>query len=143
MKRVIIILIIAIFAVTWISYVYFTYKADYNKIKTENAIYEYYLNREVYGGELSTIINKAMDSNEKNEVLKDSKGKYIPNDENSIKIDIKILGITDEYNFDMETISVGGISSFMDFNSTQKFICKKLEYHKKTGQVSYLYFENI
>ena len=50
-----------------------------------------YLNKEVLGTELTTIVNKAVDNNEKNSVPKDEQGFYVTNDINSVKIQIQIL----------------------------------------------------
>ena len=61
-------------------------EADKNAIKKENLEYERYLGQNIYGAELATIINKAIDENEKNKVRKDEKNYYIENEENSIKI---------------------------------------------------------
>ena len=55
-----------------------------------NAEYEYYCKDIILGTELTTLINKAMDNNEKNNIPKDEKNHYIPDEENSIKIFIKM-----------------------------------------------------
>ena len=56
---------------------YLNYKANYYTAKKENRQFESYANQEIYGAELATIINKAVDNNQNNEVAKDDKGKYI------------------------------------------------------------------
>ena len=48
---------------------YLNYKTEYREIKINNLEYEKYLNKEVLGTDLTTIINKAVDNNEKNSVL--------------------------------------------------------------------------
>ena len=55
-----------------------------------NMEFENYLNVEVYGTDLATIINRAIDNNITNEVEKDNKGIYQNNNTNSINIEIKI-----------------------------------------------------
>ena len=50
-----------------------------------------YLNKLITGRELTTVINKAVDNNEKNKVSKDKNGFYLDDNENSINIDVKIL----------------------------------------------------
>ena len=62
-----------------------------------NSEYEYYLNKEIYGTELVTLINKAMDNNKKLEVKKDKNGFYIDNGQDSILISIKMLGSDDKF----------------------------------------------
>lgn len=46
-------------------------------IKRKNSEYEYYLGRVIYGTEVTTVINKAINENEKNNILKDEKNYYI------------------------------------------------------------------
>ena len=60
-------------------------------VKQLNSEYEYYLGKQVYGLDLATLINKAINQNEHNQIPKNEKGYYIENDENSIKIEVKIL----------------------------------------------------
>ena len=74
MKKFVIFLIIIIIIVCGISYIFLNYKANYNISKKSNLEFENYLNEEVYGTDLSTVINRAVDNNEKNEVEKNNKG---------------------------------------------------------------------
>lgn len=110
-------------------------------IKEENNEYEYYLNKTVYGTELTTLINKAINENEKNKIQKDEKGNYIENNENSIKIEIKMITI--EKTYSMETIYNNDITKFVENFNLIKFQCTKIEYHKKTGRIRKIYFEQI
>ena len=75
MKKIAIFFFTIIIIVVWISYAYLNYKASYNNAKKGNMPFESYYNQEIYGTELTTIINKAIDNNDNNEVLKDKKGK--------------------------------------------------------------------
>jgi len=45
-------------------------------IKEENSEYEYYLGKSIYGTELTSIINKAINQNENNKIAKDDKNHY-------------------------------------------------------------------
>jgi len=72
-------------------------QSQHNNIKQENVEYESYLNREVLGTDVATIISKVIDKNEKNKIPKDERGLYIPNDTNSIKIDLKMTTIDKTY----------------------------------------------
>lgn len=110
-------------------------------IKEENSEYEYYLNKTVYGTELTTLINKAINENEKNKIQKDEKGNYIENAENSIKIEIKMITIDKTYS--METIYNNDITKFVENFNLIKFKCTQIEYHKKTGRIRKIYFEQI
>ena len=53
-------------------------------IKQQNNQYEQYLNSEIYGTDVITVINKAISNNESYNVNKDEKGLYINNNQNSI-----------------------------------------------------------
>lgn len=119
---------------------YYNYKQEYNKIKEENLEYEYYLEKEIYGTEVVTVINKAVNNNEINKIEKDSEGFYVPNDINSVKIDIKI--IDNDMTYKMETLYNGGMTNFVQYYNTILFKCSKIEYNSK-GRVSYLLFEQI
>ena len=67
--------------------------SEKDAIKKENAQYEKYLNEEILGTELATLISKVIDHNEQNNVEKDEKDYYISNNANSIKIDLKMTTI--------------------------------------------------
>ena len=90
---------------------------------------------------MTTIINKVINNNEKNNVEINQDKKYINNGTNSINIDIKMKDIDDVYS--METIYNGGIEQFVQHYGNIKFKCTQINYHKKTGKVSYIYFEQI
>lgn len=109
--------------------------------KQENNEYEQYLNNDIYGTDVVTLINKAIDNNNKNNVQKNSEGKYIENNDNSVIIDLVM--ITDEEKektktYRMETIDKVGISEFISNFNTAKFNITKIEYHEKTGKVKYI-----
>lgn len=141
MKKIIaIILCFVIVIISILIGKYYNYKQEYNKIKEENLEYEYYLEKEIYGTEVVTVINKAVNNNEINKIEKDSEGFYVPNDINSVKIDIKI--IDNDMTYKMETLYNGGMTNFVQYYNTILFKCSKIEYNSK-GKVSYLLFEQI
>lgn len=142
MKKLAIFFLGIVIIVVGISYMYLNYKSSYNEAKRENMQFESYYNEEIYGTDLATIINKAVDNNETNEVQKDNKGKYINNDNNSINIDIKMLD-DDGTIYNIEKIYNGGTSTFVQYYSQIKFKCTKIEYHQKTNKVKYMLFEQI
>lgn len=139
MKKLAIFFLIIIIIVVGIAYMYLNYKANYFEAKLDNSQFESYKNQEVYGSELTTIINKAMDNNKKNDVEKSESGKYINNDNNSIEIDIKMLD--NDKTYTMEIIYNGGMDKFIQYYRDIKFKCSKIEYHKLTGKVKYMLFE--
>lgn len=139
MKKIALFFLIIIIIIVGVSYIYLNYKASYNNAKRENMQFESYYNKEIYGTELTTIINKAIDSNDNNEISKDEKGKYIDNKNNSINIDIKI--IDNDKTYQMETLYNGGMDKFIQYYSQIEFKCTKIEYHKYTNRVKYMLFE--
>ncbi len=141
MKKILVLFSAIVIVILALIYGYFTYTKSNQSIKKTNAEYETYYNQEIYGADLATVINKAINSNESFNVSKDDKAKYIENNENSIKIDIKI--IDNDTIYDMETIYNGGISNFVQNFNTIKFKCMNIDYHKQTGRIKSLYFEQI
>lgn len=141
MKKLAIFFLIVIIIVVGISYLFINYKANYNQAKRDNKQFESYQGQEIYGAELTTIINKAVDNNENNDVPKDNKGKYTNNEKNSIQIEIKMLD--NDKTYWMETLYNGGMDKFVQYYNQIKFKCTKLEYHVATNKVKYLLFEQI
>ena len=139
MKKVAIFFIIIILIICAIFAMYISYKANYNISKKSNLSFEKYLNEEVYGSELATVINRAIDRNEKNELEKNNKLIYQNNDTNSINIEIKMLD--DDTIYQMETFYRGGIQNFINYYSNIKFKCVDIKYHSSTNQVKYMLFE--
>lgn len=142
MKKDLIIIVLILLIITVICIVGISTNIKKKEVyKIENKEYEQYLLNEIYGTEVITLINKAISDNEKNMVEKDEKGIYIPNNTNSITIDIVL--ITNETTkttttYKMETISKIGISQFVKNFNTAKFKCTKKEYHKQTGKVKHI-----
>ena len=94
------ILILAILFIIIISSVYgicIEIKADKRQIAKYNLEYEEYLNKTLLGTDIVTVMNKAINENEKNKIQKDEKGYYIENNENSIKIYLKMITINKTY----------------------------------------------
>lgn len=141
MKKIAVFFIIIIAIVSCITYLYFNYIASYNNAQKENAKFEMYKDKEIQGSELITIINKAIDTNEKNEVQKDNKGKYIDNKTNSINIDIKF--IDDDLIYNIEKIYQNGTETFLYYYRDINFKCSDVQYHTTTGRVKYMQFEQI
>ena len=141
MKKIFIFLTIIILIICIIAFQYNSYKRNQNAITSENSEFDQYLDKEVYGIDLATIINKSVDKNEKNKISKDEKGFFIENDENSIKVQIYIK--ENEKTYEMEQIYKQGTEQFVQFFINEKFKCSKVEYHKKTGRIKYMLFEQI
>ena len=130
MKKLIIFLVCISIIIMIISYMYVNYKANYRQAKRENMEYDSYLNQEIYVADLTSIINKAVDDNEKNKVQKNNKGKYIDNGSNSVNVDVKMLDYDETYN--MEMFYNRGMRDFVQVYTGIKFKCTDIEYHKST-----------
>lgn len=141
MKKIFIFLAIVIIVVAIIGVRYYSYKVDYNTTLKENAEYEQYKDKEIYGLDLASMINKTVDKNLKNKIEKSEDGNFIQNDENSIEIEIYILD--NEKTYKMETFYNKGTEQFVQYYGNIKFKCSKIEYHKNTGKIKYLLFEQI
>ena len=111
------------------------------QIGVDNKTYESYENKEVLGTDIISIINKATDSNKKNDIKIGEDGNYIDNGKNSIRIEIKFLEL--DKVITMERINNVGIEKFWSNYGALSFKCTKIEYHEKTHRVKYMYFEEV
>lgn len=141
MKKIFIFFLIVIIIICGISYLYLNYKAEYRLSKKSNLEFEKYLNEEVYGVDLATVINRAVDNNEKNNVEKNNKAIYLNNNTNSINMEIKM--IDNDTIYQMETIYNKGIQNFINYYGKIKFKCVEIKYHESTKKVKYMLFEQI
>ena len=142
MKKIII-CILSIFLIIICIVVYGVYQKNENtaQIGVDNKTYESYENKEVLGTDIISIINKATDSNKKNDIKIGEDGNYIDNGKNSIRIEIKFLEL--DKVITMERINNVGIEIFWSNYGALSFKCTKIEYHEKTHRVKYMYFEEV
>ena len=141
MKKIIIFFVIILIIVAGVSYMYLNYKVTVNQTKSANVDFVAYKDKEIFGTDLATLINKTVDDNTKNEIEKDDKGLYVDNEKDSIRIDIKFTD--DDTIHTMEEIYNSGTATFMQYYNQIRFKCSNIEYHEKTGRVRYMYFEQI
>jgi len=142
MKKIII-CILSIFLIIICIVVYGVYQKNDNtaQIGVDNKTYESYENKEVLGTDIISIINKATDSNKKNDIKIGEDGNYIDNEKNSIRIEIKFKEL--DKVITMERINNVGIEKFWSNYGVLSFKCTKIEYHEKTHRVKYMYFEEV
>ncbi len=140
-KNLFVILGIFILIVAICSFLYYNYRKLTILANQTNQEYEKYTQTSIIGSSLMSLINKATNQNEKNEIPKDEKNYYIENEENSIKIEIKFL--ESDKTYPMEDISRLGSEEFIKNYNRMNFICTKKEYHKTTKQIKYMLFEQI
>ena len=142
MKKIIIcILSIFLIIICIVGYSVYSKNENTAQISVDNKTYESYFNKEVLGTDIISIINKATDSNKKNDIKIGEDGNYIDNGKNSIRIEIKFLEL--DKVITMERINNVGIEKFWSNYGALSFKCTKIEYHEKTHRVKYMYFEEV
>ena len=141
MNKIFVFLAIVVVIVCIIAYQYNTYQRRQKSIISANNEFEQYLNKEIYGIDIATLINKSIDLNEKNSISKDENGYFILNDQNSIEIEIHIKD--NDTTYKMEQIYKQGVEQFVQFFLNDKFKSSKVEYHEKTKRIKYILFEQI
>ena len=140
-KTVILIITIVLVLVVIISYNIYSYQKQQEQVKKLNKLYEDFYNIEVLGTDIASLMNKIEDSNSKNGVEKSKKGVNLNNNSNSINLEIKFLELDEVIKF--ENIERQGINNFVKNFGAMKFKCTKIEYHQNTGNVKYMYFEQV
>ena len=141
MKKFIIFLIVILIIISYITYLYLDYRADIKSAQYDNMKYEKYLDKEVNANIVASVINRAVDNNIREEVQKSNNGVYIDNQKSSINVQIKFLD--NDKTYDMETLYNDGMDNFIKYYNQIDFKCTKIEYHKNTGRVKYMLFEQI
>lgn len=114
-------------------------QAKERALKKENSQYEVYLNQEIYGTDLATLINKIVNHNEKNNVQKNENGYYIE-DENSIILQVNMKTV--EKTYKMEQFYNNDITMFVKNFNQIEFRCTDINY-KQNGKINSLTFEEI
>lgn len=135
-KYIFIIITLCIVVVVSILYAYRLYNKEIQDLKDYNYSFEQFKDTEIEGTQIATILNNAVNNNEKNNIPKDDKNNYIENNENSIKIDIHIKDNDTIYS--METIYNIGVEKFINSFSLETFKIEKIEYHEKTKKIKYI-----
>lgn len=141
MRKFIILFSIILIIVALVTINYKEFKREKNSIIAYNLEFEKNLQKEILGLDLTTIINKVINNNEKNNVEIGQDKRYINNGTNSINVDIWMTDTEETY--PMEMLYNGGVENFVQYYGSIYFKCTKIEYHKETGKVSYLYFEQV
>ena len=141
-KTIIYIVSIVIVICVLIASKLYTSKEYLIKIKEFNTKYEKYINNELIGTEVASVINQAVDDNEYERIKKDENGKYIQNDENSINIEVKITEFSEEQIYTMETLYNGGMEQFVKYYGQIRFKATDIKYNENK-RIKYILFEQI
>ena len=140
-KNIIIILILIVVAIAAFTTWYLQASNIKKEVSNYNSEYEkIYQNGKINGVDLTTIINKAVDNNEKYSIGKDENNVYIDDGIYYTEIYVKIVENKDAY--PMEAIQEVGLSEFTRLYGSLNFECTKIEYHEN-GRISKLIFEVI
>lgn len=140
-KTIAVLIVIMLIIVVVLIYQYNSYKTVALRNQKLNEEYEVFTQGEILGTSLITLINKAIDSNQKNNVQLDENNLYIDNNKNSIRIEVKFTESDEIY--PMERIGKLGSEQFIKNYATMNFKCTQKEYHDKTKIIKYLLFEQI
>ena len=111
-----------------------------NTVSNFNIEFEKYKDKIVYGADILSMINKAIDNNTKYEIKKDEKDNYIEDDNYSVKIELILLSQDDEGNikevkYPMETLAKAGLQEFIASFSLTEFKIENIEYNS-FGRIS-------
>lgn len=142
MKKTLFIIIAIIIIFTSMAIIFINNNINAEKdVAKFNMYFENYLDRNLYGTEVATLIGKAIDNNQRYEVPKDEKGMYISDNKYSIKIHINLVGSSKTY--EMETINKVGIPEFISNFNSMTFKILEMKYHKETKRVSEIYIQEV
>ena len=139
MKKIIITLL-SIFLIIIIS-IYMNYRQAVSakmQAKKFNIDYEFYNRENILGTDVTTLINKAIDNNEKHNIKKDDDGLYIPDDKYSVKLNVYM--IINDTTYPMEALVKTGLRDFTRYFGEVKFKCTDVKYHQSTGRVAEMTF---
>ena len=139
-KNILLFVIIAIVILILVCYQIINIKNAKKEVLKYNSEFEKYTGKEIYGTDIVTIINKAIDNNERNKIKIDDDGFYINDNINYIGVEIHIT--TNEKTYKMETINKVGVINFISNFNLVSFRCTYIEYHQN-GKISKMVFTQI
>lgn len=144
MKKGIIILIICVIVIIAPFIILISrYQEERSEVRKFNLEFEQYKQQETYGTNIASLINYAINNNEKYNIKKDENGKYIDDNKYCMRLEVKMLSSENEYKtitYDMETISSLGVDRFVKNFNLLDFKCNDIIYNSY-GRVSKLVFE--
>lgn len=103
--------------------------------------------RAIYGADVLTIINKAIDNNEEKNIQKDENGFYLENNKDSVKVELILLSKDEEGNqkevvHQMETLQKVGLDEFISRFGLTSFECTNFEYSSQK-RISKIYIKQL
>lgn len=139
-KNIIYIIIALIIIIVPIMIIVSNYKQTQNEINKFNLLYEKYKTGKYYGSEIGSIINNAINNNEKNEIEKDENGFYIDDDKYCIKILIQLKSEEELKTYEMENLEKLGIDRFVKNFNLEQFECSEITYNS-VGRINKMVFK--
>lgn len=143
MKKILIILLILLIVVIAPLMMFVSdYKHHKGEIQKFNLQYEKYENKKIQGIEVASLINNAVDSNEKNEITKNDNGIYQDDDKYCIRIEVIMQSVSDEevyITYAMEDIYSLGVERFVKNFNLSEFECMDITYNS-IGRVNKIVF---
>lgn len=139
MKKTILV-ILSIFLVVIVC-IYMNYKEvmlSQNQARKFNSEFEFYNKESILGTDITTVINKAIDNNEKYGIEKNENGEYIADGQNSVKIYVHM--IINETTYPMEALKNTGLGEFTRYFGEVEFKCTDVKYHEATGKIAEMTF---
>lgn len=139
MKKTICVILLIFVAI--VVAIYMNYKQNLTakiEAKRFNEEYEFYNKEAILGTDVTTLINRAMNNNEKHSIQKDENGLYIADDEYSIKIYVYM--IINEMTYPMENLVQTGLADFTSYFGEVTFKCTDVKYHEATGRIAEMTF---
>lgn len=139
MKRIILLIItIMVIAILIFSYNFIQYENKQTDVMKFNKTFLDYNKSNLYGTDITTVMNKAIDNNEQYKIKKDESGLYIPDELYSTKIYINLQEEGSTY--PMENFYKVGIQEFTTYFGELNFKCTKVNYHEN-GRISEMFFQ--
>ena len=139
MKKTIFVILLIFLAI--ILCIYMNYKdllVAQNQSEKFNAEFEFYNKESILGTDITTLINKAIDTNENYNIPKDKNNLSISDEKNSIQIYVYM--IINETTYPMENLNDRGLSEFTQYFGEVEFKCIDIKYHKTTGKIAEMKF---
>lgn len=146
-KSILCILVVIIIIIVVITIKISSNNKQSNDVSSYNSAFEQYKEKTLYGADVLSIINKAIDNNTINNIEKDEDGYYIANDTNSINVEITLLstdekGEIHELKYPMEILEKSGLNTFIASFSLTKFECTAIQYNS-LGKVSKIMLKQL
>ena len=107
-----------------------------NEISQFNSLFEKYKGQTLYGADVLTIINKAIDNNKTYAIAQDNKGYFIDDGKFTLKVELILLAKNEEEKiventYQMEDIERVGLTEFISSFGLTNFKCENIEYNSE------------